>query len=263
MALRNELRPPLLNQAVSGTYNWSVWATHMRDGAKAINDATPNPLIFLSGLDGDVTFQEALNGTDAVDFTSFPGAGAKKLVLELHVYDFVAPVTDCNQMKSDKIKAGFSILTGPEAKQMPLVVTEFGYDQTEYKTAVIATCTREFLPEQQVGWFVWLLGGSYYIREGTQDVDDAWGLLDHDWQDWRSEEAIHEGLVPMINATLAWGTVQGKSGSGSGGAGPGSGGGGGSSGNSGGNVAAGLHVSMLLLSLPLIATAYRLLWGSP
>jgi hypothetical protein len=59
---------------------------------------------------------------------------------------------------------------------MPVVLTEFGFaqDQSTWQS-VYASCIREWIPEQQAGWMVWTISGSYYIREGTQDSDDTWG----------------------------------------------------------------------------------------
>jgi hypothetical protein len=74
----------------------------------------------------------------------------------------------------------------------------------------IGSCLEKYLADQQAGWMVWGLAGSYFIREGTQDGDEPWGLLTHDWSTWRSPEHINGSLVGLIQATVAVnGTVQG------------------------------------------------------
>ena len=37
---------------------------------------------------------------------------------------------------------------------------------------------------------MWSIAGSYYTRQGTQDLDDTWALLNHEWTDWRDEATI-------------------------------------------------------------------------
>ncbi len=35
-------------------------------------------------------------------------------------------------------------------------------------------------------WAVWALQGSYYVRNQQVDFDEYYGLLNHDWTDWRN-----------------------------------------------------------------------------
>lgn len=62
---------------------------------------------------------------------------------------------------------------------LPVVMTEFGYlnDNVTW-TGVYASCLRSFLSGFEggpAGWMVWVLAGSYYIRQGDQDNDEKWG----------------------------------------------------------------------------------------
>jgi hypothetical protein len=66
-----------------------------------------------------------------------------------------------------------------------------------------ATCLASYLPAQKAGWTIWVLAGTYYIRSGKQDYDEAWGLLNHDWSEWRNPTYVKEQLIPMVKATLA------------------------------------------------------------
>jgi hypothetical protein len=73
---------------------------------------------------------------------------------------------------------------------------------------------------------VWVIAGSYYIRSGTQDPDEAWGeflswlstrralmtrmvtdcafvgLLTHDWSAFRDPADVNKYLKPMVAATV-------------------------------------------------------------
>jgi hypothetical protein len=86
---------------------------------------------------------------------------------------------------------------------MPVVLTEFGFNNanSDY-TKTYATCIKKLMPQWKTGWTVWEIGGSYYIRSGTQDYEETWGLLNHDWSAWRNEAAI-SALRGMVDATLA------------------------------------------------------------
>lgn len=35
-------------------------------------------------------------------------------------------------------------------------------------------------------WAVWAIQGSYYVRDKIPDRDESWGLLKHDFSDWRN-----------------------------------------------------------------------------
>jgi Cellulase (glycosyl hydrolase family 5) len=208
MSLRNEPRSPSSNAALaSQTYNWQSWYTYVKQGSAAIHAANPDVLVFLSGLSYDtyltpVTQGTALTpGTQTFSRNDFPGLG-NKLVLELHNYANSA--TSCSSLQNDLIKDGFQALEPSSKIQFPVMMTEFGFQQdaSTWK-GVYASCLQNFLPAQKAGWTIWVLSGSYYIRSGKQDYDEAWGLLNHDWSAWRSTAYVNGGLIPMIKATLA------------------------------------------------------------
>ncbi|KAK3315663.1 glycoside hydrolase family 5 protein [Apodospora peruviana] len=207
MSLRNELRQPLTNTTLyRESYNWQTWYKYTLLGAKAINTLHPDLLIFLSGIDSDtnltaVVEQTALPGTHKFSVNDFNLAKPNKLLLELHTY--ITP-RDCPSFKETLSKAGFGVLAGDSGLEIPLMMTEFGWtqDATTWDSTVYAKCLREFLPEQKVGWMIWVLAGSYYIREGKQDYDEGWGLVTKDWKAWRSPEFIEGGLKPMVKKTL-------------------------------------------------------------
>lgn len=117
MSLRNEPREPTDNSTLdSSSYNWASWYGFVKQGAKAIHDANPSPLIFLSGLDFDtyltpVVQKTALTpGTGVYSSADFPAA---KMVLELHNYANSA--SDCASLESSLWTDGFQALNTSDA----------------------------------------------------------------------------------------------------------------------------------------------------
>ncbi|KAF7595491.1 hypothetical protein BBP40_005827 [Aspergillus hancockii] len=208
VGMRNELRSPdSASTLVKKTYNWEYWYQHMVENANQIHDANPDLLIYFSGLDYDTRLGPIPTGQDLGNGTTFRKADfdyADKIVLELHNYDRTA--TSCDALKSGLWAAGFNALDTQNSSilnTLPVQMTEFGFPQdSTTHNGVYASCLREWLPSLQAGWMVWVVAGSYYIRKGVQDDDELWGLLDHTWSDWRSSEAIDDGLIPMVKATL-------------------------------------------------------------
>lgn len=189
-------------------YTWEVWYDQIQRGSSAINSANPDVLIFLSGLNGDTDLQPVVDGTALLPsnatFQRLDFAGYEdKLVLELHSYDIVIPVDACPLYNDGLFENGYSALKGNAANRFPVVMTEWGFaqDASTWQHSTYATCVQNFLKNEVpgAGWMVWAIGGSYYIREGTQDSDEPWGLLNHDWSDWRSPDYIEGGLKPLVS----------------------------------------------------------------
>ncbi|KAL4899012.1 hypothetical protein BDW74DRAFT_120492 [Aspergillus multicolor] len=206
IGLRNELRQPPA-EIPGYPYNWETWYTHMTEAADVVNAANPDALIFLSGLNYDTTLAPIPTGADLGNGTTFhldDFSYADKLVLELHTYD--TSTTSCANLSGALWNGGFKALASNDSSVvnvMPVVLTEFGFAQDETTwESVYASCLRTWIPQQQAGWMVWTVSGSYYLRQGVQDSDDTWGILDHTWSEWRNEEAIQEGLRVMVEASL-------------------------------------------------------------
>ncbi|KAI0379484.1 glycoside hydrolase family 5 protein [Hypomontagnella monticulosa] len=206
MSLRNELRKP--DGSPSSSYNWQNWYTNIKKGTNAINSANPDLLIFLSGLDFDTYMTPVVQGTalspgsgkfTTTDFNGY----TNKLVIEIHNYQNSA--NNCNSLKSSLYNSGFQALHADDAKAVnvfPVLLTEFGFDMTGSAwQGTYATCIGQYLAEQKAGWFIWVVSGSYYIRSGRQDFEETWGLLKHDYSDWRNPSYIENGLKPLAKAT--------------------------------------------------------------
>lgn len=179
----------------------------MTAGADAIHTANPDLLIFFSGLSYDSQLRPIFSGDvpiyQQIPFDTAKLAYANKIVLEVHDYDMDS---NCTVKKSELTTNAFQALDAKDPQvrtAFPLVMSEWGFQQTvaQYQAAY-ASCLRDFLPEQKVGWMTWALAGSYYVRQGVPDMDEPWGLLDHEWKQWRCPECVTKGLQTMIRATL-------------------------------------------------------------
>lgn len=208
MSLYNELRPPLSVSGLLDQYNWEVWYDQIKRGSSAINSANPDVLIFLSGLNGDTDLQPVVDGTALLPsnatFRRSDFAGYQdKLVLELHSYDIIFSVDTCPLYNANLFEMGYSAVRGNATNRFPVVMTEWGFtqDATTWNNSKYATCVQNFLKNEVpgAGWMVWVIGGSYYVRQGSQDYDETWGLLNHNWSDWRSPDYINNGLKPLVS----------------------------------------------------------------
>ncbi|OAA65354.1 Glycoside hydrolase, subgroup, catalytic core [Niveomyces insectorum RCEF 264] len=201
MSLRNEPREPSHNAAAEKTYNWQGWYKYVRQGADAIHAANPDVLIFLSGLSYDTYLSPVVKGTALTPGTekfsvdAFAGY-SNKIVLELHNYQ--NSVKSCSSLRSTLDGNGFQAMSDSATLKLPVMMTEFGFqmDASTYK-GVYASCLASYLPSIKAGWTIWVLAGSYYIRSGKQDFEEGWGLLNHDWSEWRSPSYVTNQLIPM------------------------------------------------------------------
>lgn len=210
MSLRNEPREPADDSSLdSSEYDWEYWYQWVKEGVSAIHQNNPAVLIFLSGLNYDTFLTPVVQGTALTpgtgtfkmsDFSSSAG----KLVLELHNYENT--VSSCSSLEGSLYEDGFQALNASDhdtANLFPVVLTEWGFlqDSTTWQ-GVYASCLQQYLPAQKAGWMIWVISGSYYIRSGIQDYDETWGLLAHDWSEWRSPNFVNDGLIPMVRNTV-------------------------------------------------------------
>ncbi|KAF4984324.1 hypothetical protein FZEAL_475 [Fusarium zealandicum] len=211
MSLRNELREATDNpELVKSSYNWQTWYKYIQQGADAVNEANPDTLIYLSGLGYDtwitpVFEQTALEpGKEIFNKDDFSGY-SDKLVLEIHNYE--RNIGSCASLKNNLYTKGFQGMNAsdPDTKEIfPVQLTEFGHPMNDKSWQdPYSTCLSTYLPEIKAGWFIWVIVGSYYARQGVQDSDEVWGLLSHDWSQWRNPEYIEKQLKPMVQRTLS------------------------------------------------------------
>ncbi|TLD04032.1 hypothetical protein PgNI_11342 [Pyricularia grisea] len=224
LSLRNELRQPLTNITLyQQAYNWETWYARTREGAAAIHKANPDALVFLSGLDSDTTLQPVVEGSNLTPGKAMfsPGDyfdGAKsKLVLELHSYANIINerlAKNCTGLRESLVQGGWSAMSTAASpgggannvkNRLPTLMTEFGWGQNDQEwNSTYATCIQDFLRDDvRAGWMIWAISGSYYVREGRQDFDEPWGILNHDWSDWRSQKHAMGELKRLVNSTLS------------------------------------------------------------
>jgi hypothetical protein len=221
MSLRNELRSPVFSPIFSPKSEpttWRSWYENVRKGADAVHAANADLLVFLPGQRGGrdlgvvVKGEVLYPGRQRFNFDDFEGY-ADKLVLEIHSYDNIdlpdilggtpPGKYDCDKLRDALEHSGFATLTAEVRNHFPLVVSEFGWDQyVDYNTTYVE-CFVSYLARKPVGWMIWQIGGSYYVRKGSQDYNDSWGLLQHDWSDWRSPANVESYLRPLVTATLS------------------------------------------------------------
>ncbi|KAF2706230.1 glycoside hydrolase family 5 protein [Pleomassaria siparia CBS 279.74] len=221
VGLRNELR----NAATAEPVDWYTWYTHMTSAANAVHEADPDALIFFSGLSFDtyidpIPLGKTLNGTagkatanKTAKFIPDDFAWKNKIVLEIHKYDFEATQDNCDAFTSKWYEKGFQAVdaSNPATKYLfPMVISEWGFIQNGvyFNQTTYNKCLIEMVDKWQVGWQQWELSGSFYLQtrpgrvpqETIQDLDEAWGLLNHNWTAVRSPVTVENSLAKMIAA---------------------------------------------------------------
>jgi endoglucanase len=187
MGVRNELREFLV-QNLNGRDDWYSFVTR---GAKTIHEANPDVLILIGG---------SASSTDMTHLRSRPmdtSAWAGKNVWEWHAYAFTVTFTDFFDSCFYKKQAwgmfdGFLLEQG-KPYTGPLILSEFGVgmsggprDGLTVKEDNYLKCLSEYMSGNDGDWAVWAIQGSYYVRDKQVDMDEYYGLMNHDWTDWRN-----------------------------------------------------------------------------
>ncbi|KAJ3949595.1 uncharacterized protein N0V96_000717 [Colletotrichum fioriniae] len=218
MGLRNELRDPFSATPPQSLENttWTTWKIRMVQGANAIHAANPDVLIFFGGRIFDFDISAPVQGK----FASEPGFNfsiaefsfKNKFVFEQHQYDQGLVDDACTSYRDILTAFGSDVMTigsnettngtltngtttNGTSNRAPLVMTEWGHDQTDESGAFkekFRRCLMDFMVDRQISWMVWVMGGSYYTREGVQDKDEPWAILDHNWDAYRGKSSIRQ-----------------------------------------------------------------------
>lgn len=152
----------------------------MIPAAEAVHAANPDTLIFLSGLNYDtdiapLVMGQSLGGGYRFDVGDFKFAD--KLVFELHDYSWDQTFSNCSVYDADLMADGFSVVDmwdDQVRNRLPIVLTEFGFAPEDY-TELYAQCIKNFIIRNHIGWTMWDVSGSYYIRQGIQNFNETWG----------------------------------------------------------------------------------------
>jgi len=159
----------------------------MTAAESAVHAANADLLIFFSGLDSDFNIEPIVGGSTLLDpgfsFSAASYEWADKFVLEIHEYDENIS-SSCFIYEQILLSFGFDATTkeGTGVNRAPLVVSEWGHDETDASGAYnssYSTCLTNFMVERELGWMLWVLAGSYYIRSGIQDYDETYGKDSH------------------------------------------------------------------------------------
>ena len=192
MSLRNELR-------ASGSQdedNHADWYNLVSQGADAVHNTNGDLLVIIGG---------PVSATDLsfLRFDPLPGASsswAGKTVWEWHNYYWSWAVASSFCWTFDQIageRVGF-LLEQNQAFTGPLWLSEFGAEQVLNDPGNILgeaeqkleqawiPCMVSYLENNDGDWALWSVGGSYYLREGSTNSDESYGLLDPTWTDWRN-----------------------------------------------------------------------------
>jgi hypothetical protein len=186
MSLRNELRGPREN-----TDDWYRYV--LRGITEAISFTNPRLLVVVSGLhyDMDLTFVRTKSIQDLV-----PQSIRNKIVYEGHWYSWsgYGHSTECNQMKVGIQDAWGFILEANHSYTAPVWLTEFGTNVDSFTgDDKFVDCVRSLFQTpltNTMSWAYWVLAGSYYVRQGTVEAHESFGLLTDNWKEVKSKSFI-------------------------------------------------------------------------
>ncbi|KAI0005720.1 glycoside hydrolase family 5 protein [Xylariaceae sp. FL0662B] len=202
MSLRNEVREWLL-QGMNGRDDWYNFMTQ---GAQRVHEGNPDLLVIMGGTQSATDLTHIRLGR-LVDWSGWQG----KHVWEWHAYSFTvtfrAALGNCDLLKQQYgLFDGFVLEQGRDYTA-PLLLSEFGFgmaggphDGLSDDDHAYFECLREYVTGNDGDWALWGIQGSYYVRQGTVNADEPWGLLDTDWANLRNAK-VPEMLAPMFNVT--------------------------------------------------------------
>ncbi|KAF7374589.1 Glycoside hydrolase family 5 protein [Mycena sanguinolenta] len=201
MSLRNEMRQiPILDSN-------SDWYKYVEEAGSLIHANNEDLLIVVGGTLGAMDL--SMLKTENLDTSGWKG----KNVWEFHAYSFSVLYsllgTDCSVVQGEYgLYAGFTLVQN-EAYTGPLWLSEFGVAMTGGTESGLSTsdfsylqCLVQYMTNNDADWSIWGLQGSYYVREGTINYDESFGLLTTDWSTWRNPD-----FAPLLGAM--WNTTQG------------------------------------------------------
>ncbi|KAI8952356.1 glycoside hydrolase family 5 protein [Xylaria longipes] len=203
MGLRNEIREFLLQ----GTFNAREdWYNFLGQAATRVHQANPDVLILMGGTQSTTDLTH-IRTEGNIDWSAWAG----KHVWEWHAYQFTVTFAlakgSCDSLQSAYgLFDGFVLAQG-QPYTAPLILSEFGFGMAGGANMGLSDddntyfqCLREYVLSNDSEWALWSLMGSYYVREGTLDHDEGFGVLDHDWVGLRNQD-LPTLLEPMFQIT--------------------------------------------------------------
>jgi endoglucanase len=201
MSLRNELRQLLFQNLNHG----DDWYNYVTQAAQIVHAANPDVLIVVGGPASatDLTSVRSRN----LDFSGWAG----KHVWEFHAYSFTVTFpnifSSCKEVQLEYGAFDGFLLNQGKPYTAPLILSEFGVGMSGGPNSGLndqdnayLSCLVNYMTSNDAEWALWAVQGSYYIRQGTIDYDEGWGLLTHDWSALRNP-AFPAMLGGMWNVT--------------------------------------------------------------
>ncbi|KAI0460491.1 glycoside hydrolase family 5 protein [Xylaria acuta] len=203
MGLRNEIREFLLQ----GTFNGREdWYNFLGQAATRVHQANPDVLILVGGTQSTTDLTH-IRTEGNIDWSAWAG----KHVWEWHAYEFTVTYAlakgSCGSLKNAYGLFNGFVLEQGKAYTSPLILSEFGFGMTGGNNMGLSDgdntyfqCLREYVLSNDSEWAIWSLMGSYYVREGTLDYDEGFGVMDHNWVGLRNKD-LPALLEPMFKVT--------------------------------------------------------------
>lgn len=203
MGLRNEIREFLLQ----GTFNGRTdWYNFLGQAATRVHQANADVLVIMGGTQSTTDLTH-LRTEGTIDWSAWAG----KHVWEWHAYEFTVTYAafkaDCEALQQAYGLFNGFVLAQGEAYTAPLLLSEFGFgmvggphDGLSDDDDRYFQCLRDYVLENDSEWALWALMGSYYVRQGTVDSDESFGVLDHDWAGLRNTN-LPSQLASMLQVT--------------------------------------------------------------
>ena len=182
IGLRNELfKSPLKG------FGFKEWLNYMSQAAVAVNTANPNLLIFAAGT-------VAAGNLGFLRSNPFVPQIKHKIVFESHIYNgiYVAPFWNragerltCSFLQRFLLRNRNEFVTSMSSPR-PYFLGEFGLDVQNFnvtsdsKDVKYLRCVADWVHDKNINFAYWVLVGKYYYRDGTQDYEESWGLLNSD-----------------------------------------------------------------------------------
>ncbi|KAI1108102.1 glycoside hydrolase family 5 protein [Nemania sp. NC0429] len=203
MGLRNEIREFLLQ----GTFNGRTdWYNFLGQAAGRVHRANPDVLVIMGGTQSTTDLTH-LRTEGNIDWSAWAG----KHVWEWHAYEFTVTYAlfkaDCEALQQAYGLFNGFVLAQGEEYTAPLLLSEFGFGMAGGPNTGLSDdddryfqCLKDYVLGNDSEWALWALMGSYYVREGTVDSDESFGVMDHDWVGLRNKD-LPAHLAPMFQVT--------------------------------------------------------------
>ncbi|KAL3421207.1 cellulase [Phlyctema vagabunda] len=185
LSLRNELRAVGSQDGNSH----ADWYNYIGQGATAIHSANTDALVIVGG----VNYATDLSYLYSKPVDRAALGLADKMVWEFHSYSWSNSQTgDCAAYTKTLGDSAGYLLVQNKAYTGPLWLSEFGWAQVGQSALEqkYIDCLVKYMSGNDADWAVWALQGTYYIREGTVNYDESFGLLNKDWNGWRNSSFV-------------------------------------------------------------------------